>query len=321
MSSVSEACPFCGSTEARIPKSHHTDGIEYKLLECRNCGMQFWTPFKNPGSSWYEHDTRYANRNKDPILIPSWAHVATMDFYADKKPGTVLDVGCGVGNFLAYAQRFGWEGWGIDFDGDAIEAGKRAFDLRQLEVADIEEFHEKHPAEEFSLVSFFDVFEHLDNPTAFIASIKKILRPKGDIALSTPYSHAWRWLVPNDLPPRHLTRSDDAVLTQFLKRNGFTVRHVQRYPASLYFITLKLKAKYGGWTSFGLVQAVRNREQTNATKASNQSVPSTKARLAQRVAKLKDLVLFGIPALIIWIALYPTRKRYTDFMLIATLDS
>lgn len=307
-------CSLCGAvTSHAIRARHHASGVDYALFECGACGGQWWDPFVNPGAEWYRHDDRYAGRNLDPIRKPNKKHVDVLWHLRGQK-GTVLDIGCGVGNFLAYAERQGWQGWGIDFDPDAIDAGRKTFGLTRLEVASLEEFKQQHPELRFDLITFFDVFEHLDDHARFIALVRGMLNPGGHVALSTPYRHAWRWLIPADLPPRHLTRWDEASLSRFFTRHDFVMQSVRRLPATVYYIVLKLKFKYGAWSSVGLVQKAR---------VAAERTPDRAGRYAGRVAalrvlaKVKDSILFGVPAVIIWTVLLVTRKRYTDLYVIA----
>lgn len=306
-------CLLCGSNHAKKLSFSHSDvNVVYDLHECSTCKAHFFTPLRNPGATWYQHDERYADRNRDPILMPNTKHQGVLAAFA--KPGRVLDIGCGVGNFLVYAQSLGWEGWGIDFDEDGIAAGKRVFGLMHLEVADLNAFIAQHPNESFDLVTFFDVFEHIDNHAEFLDQVLRILSPRGSIALSTPYRHGWRWLLPHDLPPRHLTRWDRESLEIILKRHGFKLDRFIRVPASLYFIVMKLRFRYGGWTSIGLV--IRSDISENRSHA--KGGVTTKQTFVRALARTKDYVLFGLPAVILWTALLCSRRRYTDLYAIAS---
>src|SRR6185295_4184462 len=137
--------------------------------------------------------------------------------------GDVLDVGCGTGNFLHHARTHGWSVRGIDFDADAIKTGQQIFRLSGLEVADLETFRTRHPAERFDLITFFDVIEHLDNHKEFMEGVRALLRPGGYIAMSMPYGPHAMWLMRGDVPPRHLTRWTRSALKRFLEREGFEV--------------------------------------------------------------------------------------------------
>lgn len=313
-----DCCPVCeGGVDQAVLAIHNDKDTEYKLRLCTVCGVQFWSPFSNPGSSWYEHDERYSSRNADPILKPNKKHRVTVAYFKGRE-GTVLDVGCGVGNFLAYAQEHGWCCWGIDFDHDAIAAGQRVFDLKNLEASDLSGFRQAHPEAHFELLTFFDVLEHLDDHKDFFHGVKSLLLPEGHIALSVPYRHAWRWLIPADLPPRHLTRWDESSIVSALRHHGFEVRRIFRFPASIYYIALKLRFRYGRWSSIGLVSRVKKKADKSDSKAAKPHHGNA-VGLAQSVAKVKDMLLFGLPALLIWIVLLPSNKRYSDLCVIAQI--
>lgn len=309
-------CELCADEGAISQIEIITHGeSEYVLYECQVCQAQFWTPFKNPGAAWYERDERYADRNADPILKPNEKHIGVMNALKGKT-GRVLDIGCGVGNFLALAKARGWECWGIDFDKDAIEAGKRTFGLPRLQVATLEEFISKNPELRFDLITFFDVFEHLDNHNEFLERVRSILTPDGRIALSVPYRHGLRWLMPHDLPPRHLTRWEEISLDNTLERHKFVVEFSKRLPATLYYVALKFRFRYGKWASFGVVGKMKRMEKVGAG-ASRAATASARVSFIHFAAKAKDIALFGMPALLLWLLLLPSRKRYTDFYVIA----
>ncbi|HWB33887.1 MAG TPA: class I SAM-dependent methyltransferase [Candidatus Paceibacterota bacterium] len=308
-------CPLCKMQHpVSLHEAHEDSGVRYDLYECEACRVQFWWPLKNPGATWYEHDIRYEGRNHDPILTPNEKHRGTISYFAPNH-GTVLDVGCGVGNFLAHAAQKGWNVSGIDFDHDGIEAAKKTFGLKDLEVADVIEYKKRHPEKSFDLVTFFDVLEHIDNHNEFIETVKSLLVTDGYISLSMPYRHAWRWLIPADLPPRHLTRWDDASVEKFLSDRGFAVRHIVHLPASFYFIVVKLRfSRYGRFFTFG---AVRKAKESAAHQGVAVPGRSIKVRTIHALAKVKDIMLFGIPAGVIWLLLLPSQGRYTDFYVIA----
>jgi hypothetical protein len=164
-------------------------------------------------------------------------------------------------------------------------------------------------------VTFFDVFEHLDDHESFIGRVQDLLKDGGYIAMSMPYRKHAEWFMRADVPPRHLTRWDRTALTNFLKAHGFDVVYIRRIPADIRFIIVKLRFKYGRRTSIGLVNAVRAKTSGSTSMSNGKSSPIV--RLARFVAAAKDAMLFGIPAIIIWIALLPSSQRYLTLYAIA----
>ena len=316
-------CPLCDFTADFFCIESHTDsGTTYDLYGCKKCFAQFWIPLKNPGAEWYEKDKRYAGANEDPTLEPNWNHRKTISFLAPFA-GDVLDVGCGTGNFLGWAKNNGWKVWGIDFDRNAVAAARAVFGIENAEVSDLfgvpEAFYAK-----FDLVSFFDVFEHIDNHNQFLEKIHTLLKPNGYIAMSMPYRYGARWLQPNDLPPRHLTRWDRRSLQTILKRHNFAVRYIKRVPVSFFDIVMKLRFKYGRYTSFNVVNRMREPNNSIGKIPSTKNLKSKKdfsVRVLHFLAKIKDVVIFVLPSFLLWFILLFTKKRYTGLYPIAQTPS
>ncbi len=331
-------CLLCKKESELVFKEAHIDassGIEYKLYACPLCDGQFWMPFKNPGAEWYEHDERYAGANDNPPLEPNWNHRKVISFLKDEKVNEsadsrkkVLDVGCGTGNFLAHAREEGWEVAGIDFDRNAVAAAQNIFKLPNIEVNDLASFYNRYKSTRqspFNLITFYDVFEHIDNHDEFLRMIHEMLTKPGYISMSMPYRHGSRWLQPNDLPPRHLTRWDRRSLKNYLEAHGFAVKYIKRVPAPYFYIVMKLRFKYGKYVSFNLVKkmqdkagALQIKDQVKQSQAAKVlAKKSMKVKLIHTLAKTKDIIIFGIPAALIWAGFLFTRKRYTGLFAIA----
>jgi hypothetical protein len=71
--------------------------------------------------------------------------------------------------------------------------------------------------------------------------------------------------------------------------------------------------------SIGLVQKAKDSAAKDAPGEPRQS-SNLKVRLYHLLAVTKDVVLFGVPALLLWLALFFTKKRNTDLLIIAKRD-
>lgn len=103
-------CPACTNNE-EFEFIKKIDAFE--LFSCKRCDVHFFYPQNTVSANWYETDSRYSARNKDPYRQISWKQ---KQFLKNKwiKSGRLLDVGCGTGNFLAYAKKAGFDTWGIE---------------------------------------------------------------------------------------------------------------------------------------------------------------------------------------------------------------
>ncbi|MDO8521811.1 MAG: class I SAM-dependent methyltransferase [bacterium] len=309
-------CPLCGTSSPKSLGRTHTDrGDLYTQYECDACAVQFWWPLKNPGAEWYSSGAGYSERNCDPVWNATWNHRKTLSFLASHR-GKVLDVGCGIGNFLSLAQAKGWECAGVDFDPDAIEAARKKTGLATLEATDVVSYAKAQPEKRYDLVTFFDVLEHVDNHNEFIASVQSILKTDGYVAMSMPYRTHALWLMKGDVPPCHLTCWDMASLKRFLEARGFDVVYMRRSSEGVWPIVMKLRFKFGAWVSFGAVSAARR---TVGDVVARPGKRPLLVRVVHIFAKIKDGLIFGLPALVIWLVMIPSPSRYVDLFAIARL--
>jgi 2-polyprenyl-3-methyl-5-hydroxy-6-metoxy-1,4-benzoquinol methylase len=141
------------------------------------------------------------------------------------KDAVILDMGCGVGQFMFYLARDGYRNLvGIDISADTIQRAKRmqpALDFRH--VPSSEAFLHDHPAH-FDLIVLNDVLEHIA-PEALPTLVRALfaaLKPGGRLIVKTinaayPLGNSSRY---QDLT--HRTSFHEKSLRQLLRHCGFT---------------------------------------------------------------------------------------------------
>ena len=105
--------------------------------------------------------------------------------------GNILDVGCGDGND-SYIKRVldkcsrATRIIGIDRAPSSIDCIKKVLQLENFEaiVMDAEEMNS--PQNSFDAIIAGDIIEHLKDPKGFLLTCHKILKPSGEIILTTP---------------------------------------------------------------------------------------------------------------------------------------
>ena len=102
-------------------------------------------------------------------------------------PGSLLDVGCGMGLFLAVARRRGWKPHGIDECEPATRHAREHFGLEVWngEFADL-----VAEGRRFDAITGWDVIEHSREPVALLDAARRCLAPGGLVGLSTPNQHS-----------------------------------------------------------------------------------------------------------------------------------
>lgn len=143
------------------------------------------------------------------------------------KPGRLLDVGCGIGEFLYYAKIAGWEGTGIEPSSIVADVARKKTGL-QIHQGTLEDFLERE--EKFDLVTYWDTLEHVPNLTAELRIVCQLLESKGLLAIATPnigcrryrlQKERWRGFAESQ---EHIFFFDTKTLPSLLTKCGFNIK-------------------------------------------------------------------------------------------------
>ncbi len=100
----------------------------------------------------------------------------------------VLDIGCGGGLLTEALARHGAHATGIDMAPAMIEIARLHAHESQLaidyELCSAEQYAERIP-ERFDVITCMELIEHVASPEALLAAITRLLRPGGDLFIST----------------------------------------------------------------------------------------------------------------------------------------
>jgi len=221
-------CPACGEA-SREPAIERYG--KYERFACGICGLQFWEPREMPDARWYEQ--MYGGRDRNVLPLEPGHKYFLADPLAPGK-GTLLDIGCGTGNFLAAARDAGYGVTGIELDRNAARFAKEKLNLQNIFPLTISEFSGEYPEARFDVVTFFEVLEHQAVPVEFLQKIRACVRATGLIALSVPNRE--RWMTGPDVldyPPNHFLRWSAGSLRKFLSAQGFEILTICEEPASV----------------------------------------------------------------------------------------
>jgi len=172
-------------------------------------------------------------RRSSPVLHARYdVLVRAVERALDIRREVGLDVGCGDGVMLYKLARRGGRAVGLDLEYDGVSVGQR--ELRRVgpEPALVCGSGYRLPFADgsFGYVVSTEVLEHLDDPRTWLSEIRRVLKPGGVLALTTPHR-----LPSGQLQdPYHVQEYDGPMLQAELAPYFDEVEVRGQYPRALY---------------------------------------------------------------------------------------
>jgi 2-polyprenyl-3-methyl-5-hydroxy-6-metoxy-1,4-benzoquinol methylase len=168
-----------------------------------------------------------------------------LDKFAPKKQ--VMDIGCGVGEFIAFLKIKGRKAAGIEPSLEAAAtAQNRGLDVQAATLEELVKARKKAKAKKYGAVTLFNVLEHTPYPEKVIKLVKEILEPQGIICVRVPNDFSEiqmaahkkiggkQWWV---APPDHINYFNVKSLQNTLEQLGFEVIYTQcDYPMEFFLL-------------------------------------------------------------------------------------
>ena len=209
------------------------------IVRCRQCGLVYVTPRPT-----HDDVLDIYTAVKDPLYVAERAgriltfehHLKPMERFTGPAwaadGGTsaarrLLDVGAYTGVFVEIAAQHGWDAWGIEPSEWAVaEAREQGLQMVRGTLEEALEGAAFTPAG-FSVVTMWDVIEHVDDPLATLQAAWRALEPGGYLIVHTmdldsPFARLmgrrWPWFM-----EMHLFYFTRATLRKMLETAGFSV--------------------------------------------------------------------------------------------------
>lgn len=233
------ACDLCGSTDSRLvfqveDTNYHFEGI-FNLVKCLSCGLVYINPrpdARSIGLYYPEDYVCFKNGGAIHTALDENDPFTSTVCRLGVKTGRLLDVGCGVGDFLVSAHVSGWQVAGVEPNQYARNRCNSRLGWEAVHST-LEEA--SFPSQRFQVVTLWHVLEHLHSPKAALAEIHRILMPGGLIAIAAPNfdslgrrvrGRQWFFIA----APRHLYHFTQDTLSRYLAQAGFKVECVYFHP-------------------------------------------------------------------------------------------
>lgn len=237
--------------------AHKISNEKFVILICPSCRLVF--PGVRPQKNFYQryYSKNYYEQGNSLFTILGKIYSKFITFYIKvfisrlKKEGEILDFGCGRGHFLqSLPSSFGKTG--VEINSQARKYIKDNYSSISV-FNSLEESKLKN--KKFDLITLWHVIEHIDSPKDTMKKLSDILKPKGNIIITTPNSHSWSFSLTKSHwfhldAPRHLglfNLQNLTALTEELKLKLVSVKYpLLEYPLDVFWsLYNSFKSKFG----------------------------------------------------------------------------
>ena len=247
-------CPLCGH-ENFSPfltcKDHTVTGEEFQIVACKHCSLHFTNPRPEDQklSSYYDSPHYISHTDRSNSLINLLYKTARRFTLKNKvhlinrfSKGTLMDYGCGTGDFLAFAHSKGWDVQGIEPADPAREIANQK--IPGLVHSDLIPTGNMH----FNVITLWHVLEHVPTLNTTLKSLCSKLAHQGYLILALPNfqsfdaAHYGSYWAAYDVP-RHLYHFSKESMAQLLRQHNLSIKRIIPMKLDAFYVSL-LSEKY-----------------------------------------------------------------------------
>lgn len=199
------------------PNTHES----FSILCCERCELGHTDPEPKNLDSYY--DARYyGGRHWITRRYCAWRRMRVITLSSKgKKPGLLVDIGCGDGSFLLEAQAHGWRVAGTEINA--------RIPAKELEIwGSLDDLGALGP---FDCITLWHSLEHLRDPLGGLRKVRELLKADGVLIVAVPNARGAqarlfnRYWLHLDVP-RHLHHFGPHALEEALTLAGFDLRRI-----------------------------------------------------------------------------------------------
>jgi len=268
------SCPFCEKTELLLyleAKDYTVSGEIFKLSQCKSCGLIFTNPRpdKNSIGGYYESEDYISHTNSKKGLLNSTYQLARkysiqrkysllIKHAAAKAGSSLLDIGCGTGEFLGYCKEKGLKCIGIEPSAVARTLAKENHGLSVFDNSELAAIE----SNTFDAITMWHVLEHVHDLNATIQTVKRLLKSNGYYFVAVPNPDSYdasvygpQWAAYD--VPRHLFHFKPDTMKKVVEGAGLQFVTTLPMKMDAFYVSL-LSEKYTSGKQLSLLSAIKS---------------------------------------------------------------
>ncbi len=245
-------CPLCNNNSLSefIQCDDYSISKEtFTIVKCNTCSYCFTNP--RPGineiGSYYQSDIYISHHANKTGFIP-WIYRNIRDKQFVNKTNLIkefstknislLDIGCGTGDFLQYCKSLGWNVKGVEPDEDA----RKQANSKQISVDSLS-FLES-TSEKYDVITMWHVLEHVHNLDERLQQLSSLIKDDGVIIIAVPNLNSWdakyykKFWAAYDVP-RHISHFSIATISHLFKNHKFNLLKIVPMKFDAFYVSIK----------------------------------------------------------------------------------
>ena len=236
-------------------KDYSVSGEEFQLLENKNFGFLETYPQPSPEKlpEYYQSEDYISHTDSKRNLFEKAYHLVRSVSLKNKlkligkysqEEKTLLDFGCGTGDFLQTAKKNNWTVYGIEPNEQARYIANKKTKNAVFNTEQLLKFKKNS----FDVITLWHVLEHLPNLQEDLNTFKSLLKPNGTLIVAVPnyksydakhYKNFWAAF---DVP-RHLWHFNKTSISKLVQTLSMQVVKIKPMWFDAFYVSL-LSEKY-----------------------------------------------------------------------------
>lgn len=233
-------CPICNNKNIQTTVIFNRTPV----LRCASCSAEFLEDYEQNRDhlycqSYYDSWNLNVEEKNEPTRQIKYLTFKNLLDSFEKIGGILegkrfLDIGCATGYMLDVAKDKGCDVYGVELSEWACrQAGRRHSNVFNKSIEQC-----SFDCDFFDIITMTDVLEHVNSPHILFPEIKRILKPGGNIILTSPDNFSWsrrllgrKWFQFKD---EHIIYYNKKALSHISARYGLEIVELQSNRKTMY---------------------------------------------------------------------------------------